>query len=226
MIMKTYLCETYVHFTWERYVWSICVSFTCERAATVLMQIWRVLRTFGVGKSMKSNPKSSFVWNNQMFFLEKTISVSKEIIIFEKKTVFFKTFWCSFGAVLVQFWKGGASCTIKRCKLHQNCTTAPKLHQNGTKTAPWLFHFFNISQVVFQSLWWGFRFLEGLCPDWLKLLKELCMYFHCDIWNCFRNASSLLWDLLVNSSWECFVCSILLRFTVFTSEIYLWLFHK
>ena len=56
-------------------------------------------------------------------------------------------FWCSFGAVLVQF----LNLHQKWWKLHQNCTTQSKPHQNCTKTAPELHHDFSKISRFFQN---------------------------------------------------------------------------
>jgi len=72
------------------------------------------------------------------FFLKKTISVSKEIIIFEKKQFFLnKTvhFWCSFEREVQVAPQSGAGCT-KTAPPHQNCTMIASCFQH--------------SQVVFQ----------------------------------------------------------------------------
>ena len=163
---------TCVRLTCAFYLGALCVIHMCE------FYMWKGSYSFNAnlasfenlwcGKINQIKPKVIIcVKQSNVFFWKNNQCFQRDHHLWKKK--FFSR---HFGAVLVQFWKGGASCTTKRCKLHQNCTTAPKLDQNGTKTAPWLLHFFNISKLFFSH-----------CGEVLGFWKD-CVQI---LWNCWKN---------------------------------------
>lgn len=130
-----------VRLTCAFYLWALCVIHMCE------FYMWKGRYSFNAnlasfeklwcGKINQIKPKVIICVKQSNVFFEKTISVSKEIIIFEKKQFFLnKTvhFWCSFEREVQVAPQSGAGCT----------KTAPP--QNCTMIASCFQHF----QVVFQ----------------------------------------------------------------------------